>query len=197
MESGFKKREALLNAAVKEFGANGFQNASLNTILKEAKVSKGVFYHYYENKDALYLEITGQLLEKKKLFIMERLKPEDMQGDIFHILRKSMSLGFEFGNANPLFAKFSGMLMRERGTPIFEKVMTRYNVGNDVYVSSLIRQGIANGNIRKDVSFEFSLRMITYMLDHINEILDTQGVEDYQSKVDELFMFLESGLRGQ
>lgn len=196
MESGFKKREALFDAAVKEFGAHGFQNASLNTILKEAKVSKGVFYHYYENKDTLYLEITGQLLEKKKAFIMEKLKPEDTQGDIFHILRKSMSLGFEFGNANPLFAKFSGMLMRERGTLIFEKVMTRYNVGNDAYVSSLIRQGIANGNIRKDVSFEFSLRMITYMLDHINEILDTQGVEDYQSKVDELFLFLESGLRG-
>lgn len=196
MESGFKKKEALFDAAVREFGEHGFQNASLNTILQQAKVSKGVFYHYYENKDALYLEITGILLDKKKTFIIEKLQPGDLEGDIFHILRKSMSLGFEFGSANPDFSKFSGMLMRERGNPIFDKVMSHYNVNNDTFVSGLIKTGMRNGNIRTDLSYEFAFRMITYMLNHINEILDTQSIEDYQGKVDELFLFLESGLRG-
>lgn len=197
MENGFKKKEELFNAALKEFSEQGFQNASLNNILKQAKVSKGVFYHYFENKDALYLNITGALFEKKKAFIIGKMTPMDMSGDIFHILRTSITLGLEFGASNPEYAKFSSMLMRERGNEIFIKVMNKYNVNNDAYVSSLIQKGISNGSIRSDLSIEFVMRMITYLLDHINEVLDTKGLDDYKSKVDELLSFMESGFKAE
>lgn len=195
MDNTFKKKEQLFSAAVKEFGENGFQNASLNKILTASKVSKGVFYHHYESKEALYLDITGDLLEKKKTFISRRLSIDDLNGDVFHILKKGMSLSFEFGELNPIYVKFSTMLMKDRGNPIFSKVMSKYNVTNDAYVSGLIHQGIQNGNIRLDLSPEFIFRIISHMLNHINELLDTKDLQDYRMKIDELFSFLESGLR--
>lgn len=48
-----EKKQKLLAAAVKEFGAHGFEHASINTILEEAGFSKGSFYYYFDDKTDL------------------------------------------------------------------------------------------------------------------------------------------------
>ena len=50
-----QKRNALINAGFEEFSIHGKDRASLNNILKKSKLSKGVFYHYFESKDDLYV----------------------------------------------------------------------------------------------------------------------------------------------
>ena len=49
--SGFGKKEQLVEAALREFGRSSFEQASLNSILQEAGVSKGVFYHHFAHKE--------------------------------------------------------------------------------------------------------------------------------------------------
>jgi len=39
-----EKQEHILDAAMKEFAQKGFENASTNEIVKEAGISKGLFY---------------------------------------------------------------------------------------------------------------------------------------------------------
>ncbi|HZA91590.1 MAG TPA: TetR/AcrR family transcriptional regulator, partial [Gemmatimonadales bacterium] len=46
-------RERLLKAAFDEIYRRGFQAASLETILKEAGVTKGALYHHFPDKAAL------------------------------------------------------------------------------------------------------------------------------------------------
>lgn len=48
--------EKILNAAIKEFGTNSYENASLNTICSENHIAKGLLYHNFKNKDDLYLQ---------------------------------------------------------------------------------------------------------------------------------------------
>lgn len=57
-EKNQQSRERILNAAVLEFGTYGYEGTSLNTLLSEHGISKGLFYHYFENKDLLYLACT-------------------------------------------------------------------------------------------------------------------------------------------
>lgn len=61
-----EKKQKLLAAAVKEFGAHGFEHASINTILDEAGFSKGSFYYYFDDKADLaatvFLEIGKPML---------------------------------------------------------------------------------------------------------------------------------------
>lgn len=54
-EKSQQSREKILAAAIAEFGAKGYEGASLNTLLSEHGISKGLVYHYFENKDQLYL----------------------------------------------------------------------------------------------------------------------------------------------
>jgi len=48
------KQSRILEAAAKEFSANGFENASLNQILDAAGISKGAAYYYFDDKADLY-----------------------------------------------------------------------------------------------------------------------------------------------
>lgn len=53
-------REKILAAAMKEFGQKGYDGTSLNDLLAEHQLSKGLLYHYFENKDQLYLACVHQ-----------------------------------------------------------------------------------------------------------------------------------------
>lgn len=49
-----EKRQRLINSALEEFGNNKFEKASTNTIVKNAGISKGLLYHYFDSKESLY-----------------------------------------------------------------------------------------------------------------------------------------------
>ena len=60
----FDVREALLRSAKAEFLQCGFEKASLRTICKNAGVTTGAFYAYFEKKDDLFAAIVDPVLEK-------------------------------------------------------------------------------------------------------------------------------------
>ena len=47
-------KKKILHQAMQEFGSKGYRGASLNAIC-EAGIPKGLLYHNFKNKDALYL----------------------------------------------------------------------------------------------------------------------------------------------
>lgn len=53
------KRERIINAALNEFARNGYGKASTNEIIKEAGISKGSLFNYFNNKKELYLFLLG------------------------------------------------------------------------------------------------------------------------------------------
>ncbi len=50
-----EKQERIINAALKEFAQNGYEKASTNEIIKEAEISKGSLFNYFNSKKELYL----------------------------------------------------------------------------------------------------------------------------------------------
>ncbi|MDO5544660.1 MAG: TetR/AcrR family transcriptional regulator [Eubacteriales bacterium] len=54
-EKSQKSRAHILQHAFAEFAERGYLGASVNTICAAGKISKGLLYHYYADKDALYL----------------------------------------------------------------------------------------------------------------------------------------------
>ena len=54
IDTSNEKVERIINAAYEEFTCYGKDKASLNKILKTAGISKGVFYHYFEDKEMLF-----------------------------------------------------------------------------------------------------------------------------------------------
>lgn len=51
------QQDLILTAALREFAAHGFADASLNRIISAAALSKGAMYYYFDDKADLYLHV--------------------------------------------------------------------------------------------------------------------------------------------
>ena len=52
-----ERKDAILRAAAHEFAEKGYERASLNRMIKEAGLSKGTFYYYFEDKADLFVTV--------------------------------------------------------------------------------------------------------------------------------------------
>ena len=59
-----EKKQRILQAGFEEFARYPFRDASINRIIKNAEISRGSFYTYFEDKMALLCFILGELIEK-------------------------------------------------------------------------------------------------------------------------------------
>lgn len=63
-KKSIQKRHQLLNAALDVFSLYGFNGASLDEIAQIAEMHKSNIFYYYENKEALYVEVLTTVLQK-------------------------------------------------------------------------------------------------------------------------------------
>ena len=67
------QQQAILRAALDEFAAHGFHDASLNRIIDAAGISKGSMYYYFDGKEDLFAHVTR--VEFEHLFAARRARP--------------------------------------------------------------------------------------------------------------------------
>lgn len=100
-----QRRDAILNAALKEFALKGFDNASTNVIARDAGISKALMFHYVNNKQELFLFVYDyftELLEKGYF-----TKMDFSEGDIFDRLRQSYLIQIDLMKQYPWILEFS------------------------------------------------------------------------------------------
>jgi len=98
------KRDAIINAALKEFAAKGFDKASTNIIAKESGISKGLMFHYVNSKKDLFLflyDYCTDLINKDYVELMNF-----NERDIFGRLHQSYILQLELMQKHPWIFEF-------------------------------------------------------------------------------------------
>lgn len=58
------QQQAIQRAALDEFAAHGFHDASLNRVIDAADISKGSMYYYFDGKEDLYAYVIRRELER-------------------------------------------------------------------------------------------------------------------------------------
>jgi len=59
-----EKKKAIIQAAIAEFYEKGFEGSSMDSISKEANVSKATVYNHFKNKEDLFLAIATIIQER-------------------------------------------------------------------------------------------------------------------------------------
>ena len=57
-------KDKILKAALRVFLEKGYDAASINDVVKESGFTKGGIYHYFENKDKLFIETINYLFDE-------------------------------------------------------------------------------------------------------------------------------------
>ena len=59
-KKGEGQKEKIVRTAIKKFSKEGFSNTSMDEIAKESKVSKGLLFYHFNNKEELYVQALAQ-----------------------------------------------------------------------------------------------------------------------------------------
>ncbi len=196
----FDRRKELMEAAMEEFTAKSYEEASLNNIIKKAGISKGTFYYHFQDKQALYLSLLQSLVDVKMEFLERRLKGyvhnEDL--NIFENLKLQARFGVELAKEHPDYYFFGLTFRREKGSEIYKKAMSMFDDTSEAYFDSMVEEAIKRGDFRKGVSVPFIKKMLTFLLYRANEIIEFRGSEvDFDLTLcsfDELIDFMQYGL---
>lgn len=91
-------REDILRAAIAEFGRVGYTAASTNEIIKQAKVSKGLLFHHFTNKENLYAACHVYVLEKFGRILADHLdfSIPDFFERVIYFFKIKMKLGSKY-----------------------------------------------------------------------------------------------------
>lgn len=193
-DKSFEHSDALFETAVAEFCAQGYQQASINTILQKAGMSKGQFYYHFGNKEGLYLALIEVLIARKVAFMQSVMQPADFQQDIFGILKTQTMYAMAFAREYPAIDQFANSFLKEKGTPIYEKAMAIHNFEENQMLHVMIERAWANGDFREDLPLEFIKKTIGYLFTHVTDLTDLSSTADAADNLNYLITFMKSGL---
>jgi TetR/AcrR family transcriptional regulator len=117
------KREPILNAALKEFARKGFDDASTNEIVKEAGISKGLLFHYFNTKKELFLFLFDYSLGLLKTEYIELINTDEK--DILARYRHAALLKIDVIHKHPYVFDFIGIAAFTESEKVKEELEIR------------------------------------------------------------------------
>ena len=104
-----EKQSLIWKASMKEFASVPYEKVSINKIIREAGISRGSFYTYFEDKKDLLSFLLEDTKRKWKESYLGCLKRAD--GDVFSAMEEMMGYGLEFCKNNNIFRLHKNLIM--------------------------------------------------------------------------------------
>ncbi|RGZ01780.1 TetR/AcrR family transcriptional regulator [Clostridium sp. AM58-1XD] len=101
-EKNLLSRQKILESAMKEFGERGYGLSSINTICSAGGISKGILYHYFKDKDEVYLACVKECFDSLTAMLNEKRFSDE---SIHKNLQNYFETRFCFFEKNPLYQK--------------------------------------------------------------------------------------------
>lgn len=99
-----ERRDAIMNAALREFASKGFDEASTNVIAKESGVSKPLMFHYVNNKRDFFLFLYDYCMEILEAEYFSKVDIDEE--DLFERLRQTSLLKMQVMQKHPWIFDF-------------------------------------------------------------------------------------------
>lgn len=144
-----RSRAAILAAARAEFARHGFGGARVDAIAARARINKRMLYHYFGNKQALYLavleDVYMDIRARERALQLDDLSPEDG-------MRRLIGFTWDYFNANPEFlALLNGEnIMRAQHLQRSRRIRELHSPLVEM-IAGLLRRGAQAGVFRRDV----------------------------------------------
>jgi AcrR family transcriptional regulator len=136
---GERRVTLLLQAAARVFCTAGYTASSTNAIAREAGVSPGTLYQFFPNKEAIAVELSGQLLRQMEEAHGRVFTPENARLPLDRLIDAVTDPFIEFNTENPVFLA----LIKGPDTP------GKVTEGHDVLHRSLVDSVIALLAVRR------------------------------------------------
>ena len=200
-----EKRQLIEKVAIREFGAFGYDKASINRIVNQCQIAKGSFYQYFKDKKDLFLYLISRISEKKIEFISPVFQNPG-QYDFFTLIRELFISGVKFAAKNPEITMMGNWLLKNKSHPIYNEIIsTGLQNAQNIY-TQLLEQAISKGEIRDDIDLDFishtiSSMNVTVVEYYFQNVKEEAGIKKFDESiigtVDLLIDFIKYGIGTQ
>ncbi|MDR6120883.1 TetR/AcrR family transcriptional regulator [Bacillus sp. SLBN-46] len=161
-----EKQNRIINAAIKEFAQKGYSNASTNEIVKEAGISKGLLFHYFQNKKQLFLFLFDSCVE---LITDDFYKKIDLtETDFFQRIRQSVLIKMELLAQYPNIFKFVEKAYLDDSADIQTEMQKKIRELNHINIGK-IYEGIDVSKFRDDIDIQKIFKIITWTFEKLSD----------------------------
>ncbi len=186
-----------MKAALREFTANGYENASTNQIVEEAGIAKGSLFYYFETKQELYRYLIEYSLDFVTEEFLNKLEQRERKVDLIENLRRMSRLKLQAYSKNPEVFNFLGAIyLSNEAADLPEELISRTERTKRRILADYY-QNVDTSLFRQDISPRQITRLIRWSIEGYERelIQDIRGKElsviDFQPYWDEYHDFLD------
>jgi AcrR family transcriptional regulator len=140
-------KSKIITAAWKLFYEQGYENTTVDEIIKTAQTSKGSFYHYFKSKDAL-LNTLSYLFDEKYEELIDTMNPTFTSYEKLLYLNNELFTMIENSISIDLLARLlSSQLVTKGEKSLLDRDRLYYKL-----LRKIIQEGQLSGELRTDVS---------------------------------------------
>ncbi len=193
-----EKRERIVEAALKEFEENSFDQASTNRIIGQSGISKGSFYQYFDDKKDLYKHLIQLMVEAKLKYITPAMQ-NPFNHDFFEVIHDMNEAGLRFALDQPRFLKIGTRLMQDKNHSLYKEIIAENQERAFEAYRALVKNAMERGELRNDIDIDFTAQIIFIMSSEI-VTLTTNGsyetlTENLTEILDKLMNLLAFGIK--
>ena len=192
-----QKKKTIIDAAKKEFTENELHKARVSNIIKEAKIPRGSFYQYFEDKMDLYKHLFDIIAAKKMEYLTEDLmNPNNLA--FFDLFRELYRMCLKFAIENPDYVKISSLMMARKDLVYQEIFGSNINIAIDFYKDMILRdqkEGRMDTNIDPDILAQLVIEMTMNVTLGALELSDHIDPKVYEEKIEKVIYIFEKGIK--
>jgi len=138
-----EKRDRIINAAIEEFASFPYDKASTNNIVKKAGISKGLLFHYFDSKQALYEKLIGFVIDTMYHATIDRIDWQET--DLFERLKQLAIVKLELSRIYPHMFDFLLKMLTNKQASKVQDIIALYKtygidfqqVNEDIYTRNV------------------------------------------------------------
>lgn len=176
-----EKRQRILDSAVTEFAENGFAGANINIIARNAGVSVGSMYKYFNGKEDLFLTVVHLGVETIKTVLEEIMRSE---GDLLTRIGKIIKAIQAHTRNNVHMTMLYNEMATENHSDLVWKIVSDMEGATAGLYSSIIKEAQEAGTVRKDID----ARLFAFFLDNLFIMLQFSYACEYYKERLKLFV---------
>lgn len=191
------KEKLILDAAIRLFTEKGFAATTMDDVAKTAKISKGLTYFYYKNKEDLYLAMTKKALDELKDVFKDIYKIKSRNG--LEMITELANSYMKFARGNRIYYEaildflgtvqlFTDENLRHKINPMilqsehFQKLLEMHHDCAKIG-AQMVALGTKDGSVRAELNPETTFYTVWAMLIGYEKLMGPVSYEPKDTKI--------------
>lgn len=153
-----EKQDRMINAALKVFASQGYRHGSTDDIVREAGISKGLLFHYFDSKLGVYRFIYDYSVRYMNLELRSTVSSKEKE--LFAVMKQIECARMHAMKGYPYMQQFLNRSLAEDSYEALLSVEEKRNALKETYAAigeqidfSLLPSGVDGEKLRKMLDF--------------------------------------------